>query len=487
MRRGFDRDQDFESPPKRFKRENDQRSSRFEDYNRDDDNGFRRVKEEPDENGYRRVKQERDYSNDDYRMNQDNFRNNQTNYHRGEEDYHRRVKLERDSSTSNSNNHITNMNNNNNNATNGNHKQSSKPSRWNNADNTKSIIPGIPHLIPSALTENELEALLLRARIDEITHHLKIPSLLDSIPRRSPSPPPIYDNQTGKRTNTREHRLRTKLERERHMLIERVKTINPAFKPPADYKPVSSKINLKIRIPIDKHPTYNFIGLILGPRGQTQKEMEKKTNTKISIRGKGAVKNEAKRRYANPDDHEDLHVLITGDSEKGVKEAAKLVHELLVPVDDDSNEHKWKQLEMLAEMNGTKTGNWRTKRKDRNYDDHHKQVSCSFCGEGSHPTSDCPSKDKPGAVSKFDLEYQKLMSQIGDNPHGEEGQRDVGGQNLGYGGEGGHAARGNGYGGGWNTTVEQGYADFMSLLNNIPEGGNGGNNSMGNGQYEGQW
>ncbi len=63
----------------------------------------------------------------------------------------------------------------------------------------------------------------------------------------------------------------------------------------------------KIIIPVDKHPDYNFIGnycdtfafmpqlkitlgLIIGPRGLTQKKIETETNTKLSIAGKGAVK-----------------------------------------------------------------------------------------------------------------------------------------------------------------------------------------------------
>lgn len=42
----------------------------------------------------------------------------------------------------------------------------------------------------------------------------------------------------------------------------------------------------KVYIPQDSFPTYNFIGLIIGPRGNTQKRMQKETNTKIAIRGK---------------------------------------------------------------------------------------------------------------------------------------------------------------------------------------------------------
>jgi hypothetical protein len=43
----------------------------------------------------------------------------------------------------------------------------------------------------------------------------------------------------------------------------------------------------KLPIPVKEYPNYNFIGLIIGPRGKTQKEMEYRTGCKISIRGKG--------------------------------------------------------------------------------------------------------------------------------------------------------------------------------------------------------
>lgn len=52
---------------------------------------------------------------------------------------------------------------------------------------------------------------------------------------RSPSPEPIYSSD-GKRLNTREFRTRKNLEEQRHNLILKMQTINPEFKPPADYK-----------------------------------------------------------------------------------------------------------------------------------------------------------------------------------------------------------------------------------------------------------
>lgn len=55
--------------------------------------------------------------------------------------------------------------------------------------------------------------------------------------------------------------------------------------PAADYRP--ERKWKKIFIPQKDYPGYNFIGLIIGPRGNTQKRMQTETNTKIAIRGRG--------------------------------------------------------------------------------------------------------------------------------------------------------------------------------------------------------
>ena len=74
-------------------------------------------------------------------------------------------------------------------------------------------------------------------RIEEITHCLRTGEL--GIPtnpeNRSPSPEPEYDTM-GKRLNTREARVRKKLDEERHKLVIEMLKINPDYKPPADYK-----------------------------------------------------------------------------------------------------------------------------------------------------------------------------------------------------------------------------------------------------------
>ena len=76
-----------------------------------------------------------------------------------------------------------------------------------------------------------IDRLLVRVRIDEITNCLTTGNLglEDESVRRSPSPPPRYDNQ-GKRTNTREQRTKEKMQLERQNLIQAAQQLNPLFK-----------------------------------------------------------------------------------------------------------------------------------------------------------------------------------------------------------------------------------------------------------------
>ena len=77
--------------------------------------------------------------------------------------------------------------------------------------------------------------------------------------------------------NTRVQRHKDRLLIDRHNLIVKMKALVPNYKPPADYKP--PKLELKIPIPIDQYPDLNFMGLIIGPRGNTQKRLEKETGS----------------------------------------------------------------------------------------------------------------------------------------------------------------------------------------------------------------
>lgn len=250
---------------------------------------------------------------------------------------------------------------------------------------------------------------------------------IEADPRRSPSPPPRYD-QNGKRTNTREMRMRDALAIERIKILEEMIKINPSFIPPADY--VKAKPFRILYVPVKQYPSYNFIGLVIGPRGNTQRKMEEETKCKISVRGKGAVKegSKGKATKVNDYDSDELHIHITGDTEENVERCAAMVNVYLTPCEDTLNEHKQKQLRELALINGTI--------KDEEYcsvcgEKGHKHFECPFraksfkaagvkcgiCGDLSHPTRDCPLKqgDAPTGVV-LDSEYDSFLAELGEAP-----------------------------------------------------------------------
>lgn len=151
---------------------------------------------------------------------------------------------------------------------------------------------------------------------------------------RSPSPPPTYDAH-GRRTNTREVRYRKKLEEERVRLVDRAMKSDPNFHPPAEYHQQKKSLRPqdKVYIPVKEFPEINFFGLLVGPRGNSLKKMEKESGAKISIRGKGSVKEGKGRPDAYADDsEEDLHCLVMADSDEKVASCVALINKVIETV-----------------------------------------------------------------------------------------------------------------------------------------------------------
>ncbi|GER49937.1 splicing factor-related [Striga asiatica] len=299
-----------------------------------------------------------------------------------------------------------------------------RKSRW--ADDEPKPVVQLPEFMKELTggIEFDPEIQALNSRLLEITRKLQSGTALDDRPEgaRSPSPEPIYDNM-GVRINTREYRAREKLIREKQEIIKQILDKNPAFKPPADYRP--PKLQKKLYIPEKEYPGYNFIGLIIGPRGNTQKRMVKETGAKIVIRGKGSMKEGRQQQKRDlkhdPSDNEDLHVLVEADNQESLDAAVGMLEKLLQPVDEVLNEHKRQQLRELAALNGTI--------RDEEYcrlcgEPGHRQLSCpsrlttfksdvlcKICGDGGHPTIDCPVKNTTG--KKMDDEYQNFLAELG--------------------------------------------------------------------------
>lgn len=105
----------------------------------------------------------------------------------------------------------------------------------------------------------------------------------------------------------------------------------------------------KIYVPVKEHPGVNFLGLLIGPRGATQKQLQASTGAIILIRGRGAQK-EGTAPSGNPDDDDELHVSIEGTEEAVAKAQVEVEKILFNP--EQAMKLKSEQLTNLAELNG---------------------------------------------------------------------------------------------------------------------------------------
>lgn len=303
------------------------------------------------------------------------------------------------------------------------------------------LLPGLPNKL-SSVQSDELATLqkTLRECNAKLSNLESEAARIDALPighrERSPSPPPVY-GPDGKRKNTRAVRWRERYTSLRQDTLEKILKLTTGGNAAATVAPslFNRKRTKKIYIPVDQHPTYNFIGLIIGPRGKTQKEMEEKTGCKIAIRGKGSIKEGARGRRDGKimeGDDEPLHVVVSGDNQECVDNAAKLIEDMLIVIDDDKNIHKQAQLRELALLNGTlKEDEYCSLCAEKGHrafecpkrfsmNKPSIEVKCAICGDTSHPTRDCKQKDAAMTnekdASQLDSDYLAFMNELDGKP-----------------------------------------------------------------------
>jgi splicing factor 1 len=300
----------------------------------------------------------------------------------------------------------------------------------------------MPTILPHQFNEEQTQIYLLQIEIEELTRRLRTNQYSYDNERRSPSPEPIYDSN-GKRINTREVRKKQELEQRRHEKIQKLLLLKPDYAPPADYRAPNIKYNERIFIPQDNHPEINFVGLLIGPRGNTLKALEQETGAKIIIRGKGSLKEGKLNRRDGPlpGENEPLHAYICSNDREIVAKAAvrirQIIDEALTPSGADSALRK-EQLRQLALLNGTlrnedALGGTRCSNCGS---DQHKTYECSeaenitasifctACGGGGHLARDCISPTsayKAFNTEEMNKEYQALMAEI----NGEDIKPDI--------------------------------------------------------------
>lgn len=140
------------------------------------------------------------------------------------------------------------------------------------------------------------------------------------------------------------------------------------------------RLQVRVLVPVKDHPNFNFVGKLLGPKGNSLKRLQEETQTKMAILGRGSMRDKAKeedlRKLGDPKHahlNEELHVEITSfapaaDAYGRLAHALAEVKRFLVPdYYDDIRQH---QLRELAILNGDrKKGKGNGEVSDGNYDD----------------------------------------------------------------------------------------------------------------------
>ena len=198
-----------------------------------------------------------------------------------------------------------------------------------------------------------------------------------------------------------------------------------------------AKMCEKVVIPQEEHPDINFVGLLIGPRGNTLKSMEKDSGSKIIIRGKGSVKEGKigrKDGQPMPGEDEPLHAFVTGPSIEAVKKAVGRIMDIIrqgIEIPENQNDLRRNQLRELALLNGTLRENDGPKCNNCGSSTHRSwqcpdkpnvtnNVTCNNCGGIGHISRDC--KEKRGGhltganTQKIDEEYLSLMAELGEAP-----------------------------------------------------------------------
>ncbi|KAL8154416.1 hypothetical protein V2J09_012176 [Rumex salicifolius] len=130
---------------------------------------------------------------------------------------------------------------------------------------------------------------------------------------------------------------------------------------PASPSSFTVKKILRLDIPVEVYPNFNFVGRLLGPRGNSLKRVEVSTGCRVYIRGKGSIKDpdkEEKLRGRPGYEHlnEPLHILVEADLPPNIvdmklHQAKEILEELLKPVDESHDFYKRQQLRELALLN----------------------------------------------------------------------------------------------------------------------------------------
>jgi len=135
------------------------------------------------------------------------------------------------------------------------------------------------------------------------------------------------------------------------------------------YRERPIRLTVRALVPVREHPKFNFVGKLLGPKGNSMKRLQEETMTKMAVLGRGSMRDKQKeeelRSSADPKyQHlqEDLHVEITAfappaEAHARIAYALTEVRKYLIPdSNDEIRQEQMREMEMIS-ANGDTSDN----------------------------------------------------------------------------------------------------------------------------------
>ncbi|KAG7209485.1 hypothetical protein KM043_015571 [Ampulex compressa] len=133
------------------------------------------------------------------------------------------------------------------------------------------------------------------------------------------------------------------------------------------YREKPIRVSVKVLVPVREHPKFNFVGKLLGPKGNSMKRLQEETMCKMAVLGRGSMKDRQKEeecrmsldpKYAHLSD--DLHVEITAlappaEAYARIAFALAEVRKYLIPDNNDNiRQEQMREMELtMADDSGT--------------------------------------------------------------------------------------------------------------------------------------
>merc|ERR1719320_2415979 len=127
------------------------------------------------------------------------------------------------------------------------------------------------------------------------------------------------------------------------------------------YRERPIRLTVKVLVPVREHPKFNFVGKLLGPKGNSMKRLQEETMTKMAVLGRGSMRDKQKEEElrASQDPkyqhlQEDLHVEMTAfappaEAHARIAYALTEVRKYLIPdSNDEIRQEQMREMEMIS-------------------------------------------------------------------------------------------------------------------------------------------